>query len=219
MENPVGLLEIEVSRAFETADGCPQCHLCDESSHRYIRWVLHEYVNDGSFRAKFRDAFGMCPRHWELMIVQDDALGNAILLEALGLQVSDALSEAFGIAEALSAKGDSRRKHNYLLHELFPDVVRRDLCPVCRTEIASEDAHLSTMCSMIADGRINTHTAGSRLCLAHIIKAAAYLPLHLYGELLKAGSEETSRVAQALGSLVDSVKPGVHDHKAVAYTR
>jgi len=39
--------------------------------------------------------------------VQDDALGNAILLEALGLQVSDALSEAFGIAEALSAKGDS----------------------------------------------------------------------------------------------------------------
>ena len=39
--------------------------------------------------------------------MQDDALGNAILLEELGLQVSYALSEAFGIAEALSAKGDS----------------------------------------------------------------------------------------------------------------
>lgn len=91
------LIEAELKRAL-AAPGCPICRVGEEAMSRYLRFVLHESVNDSATRSRLAAAWGFCRRHaWHFLRLEwqsvRDGLGTAIISEALLKTAAEILAE------------------------------------------------------------------------------------------------------------------------------
>ncbi len=61
------LVKIALERAVAER-GCPICRVGDEAARRYLRFVLHELVNDLATRERLTSTWGFCHRHaWHFL--------------------------------------------------------------------------------------------------------------------------------------------------------
>ncbi len=83
----MGLMLLDLRRGMERP-ACPACRSDLIREERYLRSILHEYVNDPSVRIRLLDGLGYCARHtWLLSRVErslyGDATGSSILFESI----------------------------------------------------------------------------------------------------------------------------------------
>ena len=56
------LVEVELKDAL-ALPGCALCRIGEDAARRYLRFLLHESVNDVAVRARLIAAWGFCRRH------------------------------------------------------------------------------------------------------------------------------------------------------------
>jgi hypothetical protein len=166
------LVEAELKRAL-AAPGCPLCRVGEEAVHRYLRFVLHEGVNDLATRSRLAEAWGFCRRHaWHFLRLEwatmRDGLGTANIVEALLTTLKEALHSYLSAGPGSGRKRAERLKVEQFVRALTPT----SECPACRIQADHDDYSLSVLLSVSADEEWRERVERSDgLCLPHLRQA------------------------------------------------
>ena len=163
--NNLGILGIEILRAFQESTECPICHLKHESALRYTNWTLHEYVNSPSFLGPFLQSVGLCQEHWGMFLAQGDLLGTSILTEAM---LSQAIVQVDDSVEKLSGFG-SRIPKRLRWARAFSWTTSLRPCHVCELEADAEHRYVWGVAKLCAEKAIDAACVGRILCFKHLI--------------------------------------------------
>jgi hypothetical protein len=155
--------------------GCPICNIETTAEQRYMRYFLHEYVNDMGTRLRLQGSWGFCQEHaWRLQAIElysyEDGLKNAIIYEWM-------LDRAINTTKKV--KGRLRNKTNkptlgfWSKPEPITKVYQKtNLCPVCYVVMDSKDYNLELLVKNLADDRfLASYKASDGLCLRHFVQA------------------------------------------------
>lgn len=164
------LVEAELKRALG-ARGCSICRVGEEAARRYLRFTLHESVNDPATRARLAAAWGFCRRHaWHFLrweeVTMRDGLGTAILAEAL-LRTAKELLEAH--TRVPSVEGRRKKGAQAALEKLVRDLTPAGECPACHVQ-GQHEAYALTVALAGLEGEAwrERLAASDGLCLAHL---------------------------------------------------
>lgn len=175
-------ISLNLKLAFKEA-GCPICYLRSHAEGRYIRSLLHEYVNDWSSRRHIVESLGYCPRHvWQTGLFEAEKygspLGNTIIYEHLTRVVSGRMAR-YAQRVARSSQSAWRRWLHRLLPRLghfpLPDELRPQArCRVCQVGDNTESTHLQWLLddlSLPEDHFRHWYATSDGLCLSHLRQA------------------------------------------------
>jgi hypothetical protein len=171
-----GLVAVDLKLAMQQV-GCPLCRVRDEAEYKYLYFLLHEYVNDGSTRSHIVASLGFCPRHvWQMGRMESghfgDALGNGIIYESLAQVVHNRLARYLKRAESTQRPARRKRLLQRPRHLPFPDELQpQAACRVCQSSEQTEQAHLHWLLEGLADAEPDFrdwYLHSDRLCLRHL---------------------------------------------------
>jgi hypothetical protein len=171
------LVEVELKDAL-AAHGCALCRIGEHTANRYLRFILHESVNDLAVRNRLLAAWGFCRRHaWhflrlESVTMRGDGLGTGIIAEGLVEAVQEVLA-----AELLRrpaplglAKRDRRRRLQKVREALQP----KTECPACFQQKEHEAYAVSVLMKILDDAAWQERLSSSDgLCFPHFRLALA----------------------------------------------
>jgi hypothetical protein len=205
------LVESELKEAL-AARGCPVCWVGEAAARRYLRFTLHESVNDPATRTRLAAAWGFCRRHaWHFLqweeVTMRDGLGTAIIAEAL-LRTAKELLEAH--TGAPSVEGRRKKGAQAALQKLVRDLTPAGECPACHVQ-AQHEAYALTVALALLEGEAwRERLAGSDgLCVAHLRTAltSGAAPDHLRWLV----EDHRRRLHQLLGDLEEYIRK--HDYR------
>lgn len=156
--------------------GCPVCRVGEEAASRYVRFTLHESVNDPATRARLARAWGFCRRHaWHFLrweeLTRRDGLGTAIIAEAL-LETAKELLD--GYAASPSAERRRRKAGRPILEMLVRDLTPAGECPACDVQARHEAYALTVALAVLEEEAWRERFERSDgLCLSHPREALA----------------------------------------------
>lgn len=202
------LITIEVERALKS-DGCPMCAFVQTSVKRYLRFLLHEYVNDPGVREELSRSKGFCGEHaWLLQKVESakwhDGMGTALLHEQI---LGELLAELDGVATKMASNSTRsnptwrarwRATLKWFSGLAWP--ARRKaqkargfgvggLCPVCRIRVQSEDIFAFGLLQNLSSTEFRErYQASEGLCVPHLAQVLS----NSGSEEIPTGEEETS---------------------------
>ncbi len=164
------LVEAELKRAL-AAPGCAVCRMGEEAVRRYLRFVLHESVNDPATRDRLAAAWGFCRRHaWHFLRLESetmrDGLGTANIVEALLRTAEELLG-----AHALVGSGKLRKKRAARagLEELLRGLTPTGGCPACDLQGGHEAYSLAVALACLeADAWRERFARSDGFCLSHL---------------------------------------------------
>lgn len=165
------LIEAELKDAL-TAPGCALCRIGEQASARYLRFVLHESVNDLTVRNRLLAAWGFCGRHaWYLLRLEEatigDLLGTAILGEGLIEAVQQVIAE--DRPDPRSRGQSATRARRRSLERLRLALEPKAECPACFRKREHETYALSILINALDDSGWRERVASSAgLCLNHL---------------------------------------------------
>lgn len=169
------LVEAELKRALAVA-GCPLCRAGEDGVERYLRFILHEFVNDPATRSRLADAWGFCRRHaWHFLRLEwatmRDGLSTAVISEALVKSAEEVLDGYLrDAAPAARGKRGMRAKLEKLLRALTPTGV----CPACDLQARHEAYTLTVLLTVLEEAAWRERLSRSDgLCLFHLRRALA----------------------------------------------
>lgn len=155
--------------------GCPICRIGEETARRYLSSILHEFVNDLTFRLKLVDSWGFCRRHaWGFLSLeqarfQGDGMSTANLAQWQIGRVLELLRQAEGLP-ARRQRGRWLRKGGDLEAFLRPRLEPSRECPACDSQHRSEQYALEVLFEHLREEgevtRLFRNSSG--LCLAHL---------------------------------------------------
>ena len=176
----MGLTEVFLKDALRQA-GCPVCRICRAAESRYLRFLLHENVNDVSTRIEISRSLGFCRHHsWQLLNMEVEhwivPLGSSIIYEDLVNQVMHR------IEAALSAMTDKSHQRNW---QLLLDCIRRwtqtpdkrdrhflepiKTCRVCESSYETAQHTVHVMIRMLCSYEIQQmYVESDGICLPHL---------------------------------------------------
>ncbi len=166
------LVEGELKRALE-ASGCPLCRVGEEAVRRYLRFVLHESVNDPATRSRLAAAWGFCRRHaWHFLrlewMTMRDGLGTANITEALVSSLEEILDGYLATPSAGSRGKRARAK----VEELVRALTATGECPACGIQEQHEPYALTVLLKVLDDADWGRRFALSHgFCLFHLRRA------------------------------------------------
>ncbi len=154
--------------------GCALCRLSARAVERYLRGLLHEFVNDAGVRERLRASGGFCPRHsWRLQRL-GDPLGISILWRDL-------------LRLPLTASG--RRGSS--------------ACPACEVAEEAEKRYLEVLFEHLGAGGLREeYETSDGLCLPHLAEALPRSRGEARRFLLEAESRKLSGLAAELDEIV-----------------
>ncbi len=168
------LAEVELRDALP-APGCAICRVGEQSATRYLRFVLHESVNDPTVRERLLAAWGFCRRHaWHFLRMETgtvrDRLATAILGEALVEALRLALGPGTPFGAAAPGPRELGRRHARIGAALAP---RAD-CPACIRQRQHEAHVVAVLLKVLAGGGWrDLVVASDGLCVPHLRLALA----------------------------------------------
>jgi hypothetical protein len=146
--------------------GCAFCVLTAAAAHRYLEAMLYEYVNDPGTRKAMATSLGFCPAHARLAREARDALGVAILYEAL----------------CRGAASRIRKGHMPLV----------GFCPVCRAEADAEQRYVRAFSTHIVEKDFEAQfLASDGFCLSHFQSVCESLADNAARELVRTHQAKT----------------------------
>ncbi len=167
------LVEAALKRAL-AAPGCPICRMGEEVARRYLRFVLHESVNDPATRSRLASAWGFCRRHaWHFLRLEGmtmrDGMSTANLAEGLLEAAEETLRDRpAGAGPSPSLKRRARQKRERFLRALTPT----GPCPACDLQTKQEGYSLMVLLRVLSEDTWRGRVAKSEgLCLPHLREA------------------------------------------------
>lgn len=145
------LVEAELKRALAAA-GCPLCRAGEDGVERYLRFILHEFVNDPATRSRLAEAWGFCRRHaWHFLRLEwatmRDGLSTAVISEALVKSAEEVLDGYLRDA-APAARG--KRRMRARLEKLLRALTPTGVCPACDLQ-ARHEAYTLRLRELLTD--------------------------------------------------------------------
>lgn len=167
------LVEAELKQAL-AASGCPICRVGEEAVRRYLRFVLHESVNDPATRSRLASAWGFCRRHgWHFLrlewLIMRDGLSTANIAEALLQTAEEALDDYLSAqAAGISGKKAERASVGKLVKGLTPT----GECPACDLQSRHEAYALTVALACLREEAWRERFSRSDgFCLRHFREA------------------------------------------------
>jgi hypothetical protein len=163
------LVEIELKEAFPRS-GCALCRIGEDAVRRYLRFFLHEQVNDAASRLRLIAARGFCRRHaWHFVRFEartlDDALSTAVVSEGLIESFRSLLAAAPAAAGARRMRRQNQRRLQGLTEALTPTAE----CPACDEQRRAEDYAGSVLLAILEDPAWRERVMQSDgVCLRHL---------------------------------------------------
>lgn len=164
------LVEAELKRAL-AAPGCPLCRLGEEAAHRYLRFVLHESVNDPATRDRLAAAWGFCRRHaWHFLRLEwatmRDGLSTANIAEGL-VKAAEEILDAY--LRDPSVGGRRKRAERARVEKLLRALTAAGECPACMLQVQHEAYALMVLLRVLEEEGWRERVARSDgLCLFHL---------------------------------------------------
>jgi hypothetical protein len=163
------LVEAEL-RDAAARPGCSLCRVGEEAAQRYLRYVLHEGVNDGATRIRLDRSWGFCRRHaWHFLGLEwgsmHDSLGMATLSEGLVDAAGDILDAFLDAPPPRSrARGAGRAPLEGLARALEP----AESCRACQVQAEHESYAATVLARTLEDpGWRQRFIESDGLCLVH----------------------------------------------------
>jgi hypothetical protein len=154
--------------------GCPVCYVRNDATHRYLRDLLYEQVNDPGLRQSLIQSKGFCRPHAWALSRAGDILGIAILYKD---QIEEAIRDLHRTSTALETgrrilwQGNGTRRKTigaFLRQRRTP----REPCPPCRIGKATAERAVITLISHLDDSVIQRALEQSTfLCLPDLESA------------------------------------------------
>jgi hypothetical protein len=166
------LVEAELKTAL-AAEGCPICRVGEEAASRYIRFTLHEGVNDPATRGRLASTWGFCRHHaWHFLRLEWGAmqggLGTATITEALLETAEQLLGDDLGV----QIVGVSRRRRRVSVEKLVRSPTPSGACPACDVQARHEGYALTVALAVLEDEPWQQRFRDSDgLCLSHLREA------------------------------------------------
>lgn len=148
----------ELLEAILEADACPLCKLEIRSVERYLSFLLHESVNDGTVREALIGSGGFCPRHAGFLGRTGSAFGIAVLYHD---QVSLRLQSLDELLLALKRNGRRRVSRPSRSHG----------CPACCVQLESRQRFITVLLEWAEEPELqDALAAGCGFCFPHFLK-------------------------------------------------
>jgi len=155
--------------------GCPICRIGEETGRRYLSSILHEFVNDLTFRLKLAESWGFCRSHaWGFLSLEQARYhGDGMSTANLGQWQVGRVLELLRQAEGLPARRQRVRwlgKGRDLETSLRPRLAPTGECPACVSQRRSEEYALGVLLEHLGEeGEVTRLFRGSSgLCLPHL---------------------------------------------------
>ncbi|MBI4589916.1 MAG: hypothetical protein HY725_13860 [Candidatus Rokubacteria bacterium] len=169
------LVQAELKQALG-ASGCPICRVGEEAASRYLRFVLHESVNDPATRRRLASSWGFCRRHgWYFLrlecVTMRDGLGTAILAEGL-LKMAEQVLDGHlaGPPGGVRKQRAARARLEKLVRSLTP----RGQCPPCVVQAEHEAYALAVLGTVLqVEAWRERFALSDGFCLRHLRDALA----------------------------------------------
>lgn len=166
------LVEAELKRALQAA-GCPLCRVGQEAAYRYLRFVLHESVNDPATRSRLAEAWGFCRRHaWHFLRLEwatmRDGLSTANIAEGLVKAAEEILDAYLSDPSAVRRKRVARARVEKLVRAL----TAAGECPACMLQGQHEAYALTVLLRVLEEEAWRERFGVSDgFCLLHLRRA------------------------------------------------
>lgn len=189
------------SREYQTLlyacrqEGCPLCHLIQESTYRYLDAWKYELFTDVDIRDELRRSHGFCHAHtWQLA-----QMGATLQLAQTYRAILSDTMEQLQESEVASSSG--------LLRRFFKTKHAQPLCPACQQKEQAEMRLVHTLRHALLDSTFYAQFANSQgLCLDHLRLASELKLPDTPGEWLpllrKAQLACLQQLDQQLGELI-----------------
>jgi hypothetical protein len=176
----MGITEAFLREALRKT-GCPLCRICREAESRYLRFLLHENINDVSTRIEISRSMGFCRQHsWQLLKMEIEQgivpLGTSIIYEDLVGQVIKRMEAALS---AMTDKPDQRNRP-HLIDRIrrwtkTPDKKKRHFlepikaCRICESVFKTAQHTVHVMNRMLYFSEIQQmYVKSDGICLSHL---------------------------------------------------
>jgi len=128
---------------------CPVCSLVKEQIERYFENLLHENINDVSFRKEFRKNYGFCNYHSYKFLSYNDGL-------AISLTHRDLIIDKI-----------EKLKAGNIKHSLKKKIISTN-CIVCKLAKEAEERYISVIIEYLNDEEFKSKLLLSEgLCIPH----------------------------------------------------
>lgn len=167
------LVEAELKHALAAA-GCPLCRTGEEAVQRYLRFILHESVNDPATRSRLARAWGFCRRHaWHFLglewTTKRDGLSTANLSEAF-IQSVEEILDAYLRDPTPEAGG--KRKVRAKAEKVVRALTPSGQCPACELQARHEAYALTVLLRALEQPAWRERFSRSDgFCLVHLRSA------------------------------------------------
>jgi hypothetical protein len=159
---------------------CALCRLVAKAGHDALDALLYENVNDPGTREAMLASRGFCATHAELAAHMSDALGVAMLYEAL-----------------------CREAANQVTRDLPTEATQP--CPICRVAAGAEDRYIAEFCLRIDESDFRERFLDSDgFCLPHFQRVITMIRDTASGRVVRAHEAKTLlALADQLGVFVE----------------
>ena len=166
------LVEAALKRAV-MAPGCPICRVGEEAVQHYLRFVLHESVNDLATRSLVGAAWGFCRGHaWHFLRFEwetfKDGTGTATIAEGL-IETAEHLLDRYLASAGSNSRSTLKQKERGEIRRLLRKLTPTGPCPACDIQKQREAYALTVLQAVLSDPEWRERFSDSDgLCLAHL---------------------------------------------------
>ncbi len=166
------LVEAALKRAV-MAPGCPICRVGEEAVQHYLRFVLHESVNDLATRSLLSAAWGFCRRHaWHFLRFEwetfKDGTGTATIAEGL-IETAEHLLDRYLASAGSNSRSTLKRKEWAEIRRLLRELTPSGPCPACDIQSQHEAYAITVLLDLLSEPAWREQFSDSDgLCLAHL---------------------------------------------------
>jgi hypothetical protein len=207
------LVEVELKDAL-ALPGCGLCRIGEGAARRYLRFLLHESVNDVAVRARLIAAWGFCRRHaWHFLRFEAESMHDGLSTATLGEGLIEAVQHALGTSPAPHGNGrPGKRERRRRLQALRQALAPQAGCPACDQQRQAETYSVSVLTKLLTDVAWRERVATSEgLCVPHLRLAVTEAESEAIDQIDWLLDDHRRRLARLLGDLKEYIRK--HDYR------